>query len=977
MEDIPVISSSLNPKTGYAIVIGISDYPGSSYDLSYCDDDAQGVYSMLINDYNFEPSNIIYLQDSAANKDAISDAFDFIATQADSNDIFFFYYSGHGGTDTTTTQYSTSISSPHPYPNYYDHYWSIYNPDAISMRVHFSRLETESGYDYVFVGDSDLQSGYYYYYYTGNYPSGRWSGWVPVLSDKRIWINLYTDYSITAWGFNIDYYEVERSDGTHYLYPYDAISNPSQQYFDYLLDSKLDSIACAEKYVICDSCFSGGMIPESQSSGRYMMMACLDDEMSLEDPTFHHGVFSYYFLRSLDYASDSDGDGVISMEECYDYSYSYTVSRSSSLGYTHHPQEYDGIAGASVLYPSLGSISFVPSSNQLGYSFNLYGNGEIQNISLVIANVNISNFTFQVSDLSLNSPTETGFGYYEGLISLNGVTSINNYGIIVQIQGNRLITLENIQTTDFDNDSIDDITEILYGLDPRTSDTDSDGLDDILEFYGITDPLNNDTDGDLMLDGYEYYNNLNNTMNDAADDYDNDGLTNLEEFQIGTSANNNDTDNDGLLDGLEINIYPTDVFDPDTDDDGLLDGLEILILGSNATNGDSDGDAMPDLYEYNNGLNLMGNDASTDLDGDGLLNLLECQLGSMANNPDTDGDIMPDLYEYNNGLNLTSNDANADFDGDGLNNLVEYYLGSNINCTDSDGDTMPDFYEYNNGLDLIGDDTIFDYDGDGLVNLLECQLGSFANSIDTDGDTISDLYEYNNGLNLFIDDSNSDHDWDGVSNILEYIIGASSINADSDNDGLSDGFEYNTYFTDLLNPDTDQDGLNDYIEVMNYNTDPLLWDTDGDGCSDGMEIAWGLNPLNSKSSIKTRILNALGITILILTIIFVTQNMLLKAKQKTQINKKFEGLFQINKNSGNYNGLKVEIKVKPKPVQYNYQDYRPQNNYKNYQPQSRPSYTIPIYNTFRAPSIKKACRWCGHMNYIFNERCIQCGGLLI
>jgi len=63
-------SSLLTPKVGYAIIVGISDYPGTNSDLSYCDDDALSVYSMLVNEYNFKPENIIYLQDSSATQSA-------------------------------------------------------------------------------------------------------------------------------------------------------------------------------------------------------------------------------------------------------------------------------------------------------------------------------------------------------------------------------------------------------------------------------------------------------------------------------------------------------------------------------------------------------------------------------------------------------------------------------------------------------------------------------------------------------------------------------------------------------------------------------------------------------------------------------------------------------------------------------------------------------------------------------------------
>ena len=146
----PKTASALTPKEAYAIVIGVADYPGADNDLSYTDDDANDVYSMLVNDYNFKPSNIIRLIDSSATKGAISAALDQMASVITANDIFFFYYSGHGGANVVNGgTYSYSIDSPHDYPNNYDNYWSIYHPNAAYMRVHFSVIDVESNYDYI------------------------------------------------------------------------------------------------------------------------------------------------------------------------------------------------------------------------------------------------------------------------------------------------------------------------------------------------------------------------------------------------------------------------------------------------------------------------------------------------------------------------------------------------------------------------------------------------------------------------------------------------------------------------------------------------------------------------------------------------------------------------------------------------------------------------------------------------------------
>jgi hypothetical protein len=52
---------------------------------------------------------------------------------------------------------SCLAESPHPYPDNYDNTWMLINPDtnAASTRIHFSRLETEGGYDYVYVQDAN------------------------------------------------------------------------------------------------------------------------------------------------------------------------------------------------------------------------------------------------------------------------------------------------------------------------------------------------------------------------------------------------------------------------------------------------------------------------------------------------------------------------------------------------------------------------------------------------------------------------------------------------------------------------------------------------------------------------------------------------------------------------------------------------------------------------------------------------------
>ena len=81
----------------YAIVIGISDYPGTSADLRYADDDAEDMYSALTMWYGFNPDNVTKYVDVEATRDNILDAIESIGSQATSADEVVFFFSGHGG----------------------------------------------------------------------------------------------------------------------------------------------------------------------------------------------------------------------------------------------------------------------------------------------------------------------------------------------------------------------------------------------------------------------------------------------------------------------------------------------------------------------------------------------------------------------------------------------------------------------------------------------------------------------------------------------------------------------------------------------------------------------------------------------------------------------------------------------------------------------------------------------------------------
>jgi len=75
----------------YAVVVGISDYPGSENDLNYCDDDALEMKTALTDVYGF--TNVNLLTDEGATRYAILTAIDNIPAGADE---VVFFFSGHG-----------------------------------------------------------------------------------------------------------------------------------------------------------------------------------------------------------------------------------------------------------------------------------------------------------------------------------------------------------------------------------------------------------------------------------------------------------------------------------------------------------------------------------------------------------------------------------------------------------------------------------------------------------------------------------------------------------------------------------------------------------------------------------------------------------------------------------------------------------------------------------------------------------------
>jgi hypothetical protein len=72
----------------------------------------------------------------------------------------------------------------------------------------------------------------------------------------------------------------------------------------------------------------------SKGKGRVIIASCSANEVSKEDDTHQHGLFTYYLLKGLRGSADYDSDGLITVDEAFGY-LSKTVPRAS--GQDQHP----------------------------------------------------------------------------------------------------------------------------------------------------------------------------------------------------------------------------------------------------------------------------------------------------------------------------------------------------------------------------------------------------------------------------------------------------------------------------------------------------------------------------------------------------------------------------------------------------------------------------------------------------------------
>lgn len=152
-----------------------------------------------------------------------------------------------------------------------------------------------------------------------------------------------------------------------YLLPYDA--DPDDLYASAIpmreISFILNRISSERLVFIADSCYSGASGGRTVSiegiranisdrfinriaegKGRVIITASAANEVSAEDDTLQHGIFTYYLIEGLRGRADYDSDGLITVDEAYRY-VSEEVPKATAQG--QHPVKKGSVEGQLVL----------------------------------------------------------------------------------------------------------------------------------------------------------------------------------------------------------------------------------------------------------------------------------------------------------------------------------------------------------------------------------------------------------------------------------------------------------------------------------------------------------------------------------------------------------------------------------------------------------------------------------------------------
>jgi hypothetical protein len=127
-----------SPNGRYALLVGISDYPGDENDLIGPDDDARLMQALLVERFGFDRANIVTLQNEDATRTNIARGIAQHLGQAGPNGVAVLYYSGHGAPVGENVGITGSLDVE---PSGQDQVLAVYGTDDLSVL-----LDEELGY---------------------------------------------------------------------------------------------------------------------------------------------------------------------------------------------------------------------------------------------------------------------------------------------------------------------------------------------------------------------------------------------------------------------------------------------------------------------------------------------------------------------------------------------------------------------------------------------------------------------------------------------------------------------------------------------------------------------------------------------------------------------------------------------------------------------------------------------------------------
>jgi hypothetical protein len=166
----------------------------------------------------------------------------------------------------------------------------------------------------------------------------------------------------------VDQRGIERDGLSKYLVPVDA--DPDDLYSTALpmdeMQNVLARIEAERVTVFLDSCYSGAaggrtfastktrtvsvddifLDRLTRSKGRAIVTASRPSELSIELAELGHGIFTYYLVRGLQGYADNNRDGIVSLQELYEYLAQEVSRKSRQVGGNQHPMlkgELEGV----------------------------------------------------------------------------------------------------------------------------------------------------------------------------------------------------------------------------------------------------------------------------------------------------------------------------------------------------------------------------------------------------------------------------------------------------------------------------------------------------------------------------------------------------------------------------------------------------------------------------------------------------------